>query len=123
MVVFIDTTCPFSGQALKDIPAVVSRLSAAKINSVLINIDDPEDAVKKHFADRKIGATLLYDVTDGTHKRWDVHSVPTVIFVSPEKKIGYNGRPLWAQVATAIEKNRGMKGGTIQFSAKGTGFG
>ena len=40
-----------------------------------------------------------------------------------EKKIGYNGRPLWAQVATAIEKSGGMKAGTIQFSAKGTGFG
>ena len=90
---------------------------------MLINLDDSEETVKEYFTGRKTGAPLLYDVTTETRKRWGVRSVPTVIFVSPDKKIGYNGNAVWATVATAIEKSRGMKAGTIQFSAKGTEFG
>lgn len=123
LVMFVDTTCPFSGQALGDIPSVAGTLSALKINSVLVNLDDSEETVKEYFAGRKTGAPLLYDVTTGTRKRWGVRSVPTVIFVSSDKKIGYNGNAVWATVATAIEKSRGMKAGTIQFSAEGTEFG
>jgi len=123
MVMFVDTTCPFSGQAMGDMPTVTKTLSPLKINSVLINVDDAEKDVKKHFARRKTGAIVLYDETSKTRNYWDVHSVPVVVLIDPEQKLRYKGEAVWAKLATAIEKASGLEAGSISFGSEGTEYG
>ncbi len=123
LVMFVDTKCPFSAHAMKDMPTVAGKLLSMKINSVLINVCDPEKDVKAFFKKRNVGAQVIYDETSKTNDYWNVYSVPRVIFISPAKEIGYNGNALWADVAGGIEKVKGFKPGTINFKAKGTGFG
>ena len=123
LVMFVDTKCPFSAQAMKDMPAVTGKLLSMKINSVLINVCDPKNKVMAYFKKRNVGAQVIYDETPKTNDYWNVYSVPTVIFISPAKEIGYNGNALWANVAVGIEKVKGLKRGTISFKAKGTGYG
>lgn len=123
VVVFVDTSCPFAGQALKDMPGVIQTLSKNDINSVLINIQDAEDVVKEHFAAYKPGAPLLYDTTPATKQFWNVQAVPTVIYITAEGEVGYNGKAFWTNLAQAIEKTGNVKSGSLQFGAKGTKFG
>jgi len=123
MVVFVDTTCPYSEHAMGDMPKVAGTLSGLKINSVLVNIGDAEKDVKKYFAGKKPVTKLLYDVTTRTAQYWDVSSVPTVVFVDPGGQIGYKGKAVWAEVAAAIEKTNGLAKGTVRFTAKGTKYG
>ena len=123
MLMFVDTTCPYTRQAMDDIPTVASSLSELRINTVLINIDDPEQAVKSTFAARPVGAMVIYDVTSRTRNYWNVHSVPTVVYIDPERKIGYKGGAVWADLGAAIEQARGLAKGTVSFEAEGTEYG
>jgi hypothetical protein len=45
VLVFVDTTCPFSGQALRDMPTAAPTLAKAKINSFVVNIDGSKEVV------------------------------------------------------------------------------
>ena len=123
VLVFVDTTCPFSGQALGDMPTVAPTLSGAKINSVVVNIDGSKEVVAKYFGGKNLGAPIIYDATDATMNRWNVKSVPTVMYIGPDKTIAYNGVAVWADVASAIEKARQLPPGTIKFTARGTSYG
>lgn len=124
LALFVDTNCPYSRQAMGDMAMVSGVLSRRKINSVLVNMGDPEAKVRKHYSQRAIGsATLVYDVATVVKDNWNVHSVPRVIFIGPDRKIVYNGKALWNEVATAIQDARGYRPGTIRFTAKGTKFG
>lgn len=123
VAVFIDTTCPFSGQALGDMPKVAPTLTRFQINSIVVNIDGSADVVKKYFGNKLLGAPVIYDPTDATMKRWNIQSVPTVVYINPDKEIVYNGVAVWADVANAIEESRGLPPGTIKFSARGTSYG
>ncbi len=123
VAVFIDTTCPFSGQALGDMPKVAPTLTAAQINSIVVNIDGSSDVVKKYFGTKLLGAPVIYDATDATKKRWNIQSVPTVVYIDPDKAIAYKGVAVWSDVANAIEEARGLPPGTIKFSARGTSYG
>ena len=123
MLMFVDTACPYSRQAVADIPMVASSLSRLRINTVLINIDEPEQDVKKAFTTRQAGAIVLYDVTSRTGNYWNVQRVPTVMFVDPGRKIGYNSGAVWADLGAAIEEARGLAKGTVSFEAKGTEYG
>ncbi len=123
VAVFVDTTCPISGQALGDMPKVAITLAKAQINSIVVNIDGAPEVVKNYFSNKPLGAPVIYDATDATMDRWDIQSVPTVVYIAPDKTIAYKGVAAWAQVATAIEKARHLPPGTIRFSARGTSYG
>ena len=123
LVVFVDTTCPFSAKALQDLPTVAPKLAALKIPTVLINLNDALQNVKTYFADQKLGVAVLYDVTTATKLQWHIQSVPTVVFISADQQAGYNGTAVWKDLAAAIEKNLHLGSGTVQLVAEGTGFG
>jgi hypothetical protein len=77
----------------------------------------------KYFGGKSLGAPVIYDATSATMTRWNIKSVPTIVYVGPDKTIAYNGTAVWANVGAAIEKARQMPPGTIKFTARGTGYG
>jgi thioredoxin-related protein len=123
VLVFVDTTCPFSGQALRDMPTVAPTLAKANINSVVVNIKDSKEVVTNYFGGKDLGAPVIYDPTDATLTRWNIKSTPAIVYIGPDKKIAYNGTAVWADVASAIEKARQLPPGTIKFTARGTSYG
>ncbi len=123
VLVFVDTTCPFSGQALRDMPTVAPTLAKAKINSFVVNIEGSKEMVTNYFGDKNLGSPVIYDPTNATMTRWNIKSVPTIVYIGPDKTIAYNGSAVWANVGSAIEKARQLPPGTIKFAAKGTSYG
>ena len=123
VLVFVDTTCPFSGQALRDMPTVAPTLSKANINSFVVNIDGSKEVVTKYYGGKNLGAPVIYDPTDATLTRWNIKSTPAIVYIGPDKTIAYNGMAVWADVASAIEKARQLPPGTIKFTARGTSYG
>jgi hypothetical protein len=123
MVVFVDTSCPFAAQAMRDVPGVARTLAGRKIPVVLINIEDDRETVETFFRKRKPAVPVLYDVSPATKEQWNLASVPTVVLISRGRRLLYNGPALWEKVARAVEKDHGLRVGSLKFGAKGTGFG
>ena len=124
LAVFLDTTCPFSGTALADVPTVANKLAKHKINTVLINLDDAEDSVRQYYAKHEVGGVpVLYDVTTKTKDRWEVRSVPTLVFIDKGETLAYKGKALWGKLAVPVENKLGLGPGSLQFGVTGTGFG
>lgn len=123
IVLFVDTTCPFSAIAIGDAPAVSKALASQKIALVLLNTDDDQEDVQRFYAKNNPKSPVVYDTTAATRDLCNVKSVPIALFITPEKKIGYQGKAVWATMATAIEVARGLPAGTINIATPGTGFG
>lgn len=123
LIVFVDTTCPFSAQALKDMPGVIGTMAAQSVNSVLVNLDDDKNSVQKFYADHPQTAPVVYDITTNTKNVWGVESVPTVVFVDAGGTLVYNGPAVWDNMGKAAEKALHLAEGTIKFEVKGTGMG
>ncbi len=123
VVLLVDTTCPFSGEALRDMPAIAPVLAKAQVGSIVINIDGTAQRVAEYYKDKDLGTQLIFDETPATMKAWNITSVPTVFYIGPDMKIGYNGAAVWAQVAAAIETARQMPQGALKFTPKGTSYG
>ena len=123
MVMFVDTICPFSAKAIEDMPKVAAALAKHMVASVLVNLDDPAEEVRGFYAERRVGAPVLYDTTTGTKHRWNLDSVPTVVFIDSAGQIAYSGPAVWADLAKAGEKALGLPPGSISFAAKGTQYG
>lgn len=123
MVLFADTTCPFSAKAIKDMPKVAATLAKHKVSSVLVNLDDAAEDVKGFYGKRRLGTPVLYDTTTGTKYRWNLDAVPTVMFIDTGGQIAYKGPAVWADLAKAGEKALGLRPGSISFTAKGTRYG
>lgn len=123
LMVFVDTTCPFSGEAIGNIPKIAGRLAGYKVPTVLVNLDDAEQAVRAFYKGRTPGAPVVYDVTTDTKLKWNIQFVPTVIFIDSADGVSYNGKAVWADLAAAAEKSLKLPAGTLGFKAKGTGFG
>ena len=123
LLVFVDSTCPFSQQAMKDLPVVAPALAAYNIPTVLISLDDGVAEVRSHYADQVFGVPILYDVTTATKLHWNIQSVPTVVFISANQQNPYNGTAVWKNLASAIETNLNLPAASIHLDAKGTGFG
>jgi peroxiredoxin len=121
LIVFVDTTCPFSAQAMKDMPGVMGTMAAQGVSSVLVNLDDDKDLVKKFYTDHPQTTTVVYDVTSGTKNVWGVESVPTVMLVDAGGQLAYNGPAIWGDMGKAAEKSLRLPAGTIKFGVKGTG--
>jgi thioredoxin-related protein len=121
--VFVDTKCPFSATAIKEMPTVASVLAKQDIKCLLVNIGEPESAVKEFYAAHPAGAPVVYDTTEATQTAWAITSVPTVIVMDAAGAPIYRGGAVWADVGAAIEKNLKLAAGTISFTVKGTGKG
>ena len=123
LVVFVDTSCPFAGTAIGEMPIIAGKLAGYGIPSVLVNIGNPEQEVREFYAKRQTGTAVLYDVTTDTQQKWAVTSVPTVVLLDRRGKEGYRGNAVWADLARATEKTLGLGVGSVRFEAQGTGFG
>jgi hypothetical protein len=123
VLLFVDTSCPFSAAALKEMPMVSRTLAGQNVNAVVLNIGDAQSEVRDFYARNDPGAPVVYDVGAATREHWNVHSVPIVVYISPAGKIGYQGEAVWADLGKAIETSLGLASGAIKFTAAGTGFG
>jgi len=123
LVIFVDTHCPFSAEAMQDVPKITPILASLKIPTVMVNLDDDAQDVQKHYAAHAYGVPVLYDTTTKTKDKWGIESVPTLIYITANEQVGYNGVAVWKELADAVEKNLKVPAGTIQFAPKGTGFG
>ena len=123
LIVFVDTTCPFSAQAMKDMPNVMETMAGQGVSSVLVNLDDKIDLVQKFYADHPQTAPVIYDVTTGTKNVWGVEYVPTVMLVDAGGTLVYDGPAVWGDMGKAAEKAMHLPEGALQFGVKGTGMG
>jgi len=123
MLVFADTSCPYSGKAIRDLPGVSRTLKKAMVATVVVNITDVEEKVKAYYARQKLKVPVVYDVGSAVRINWDVQSVPTIIFFDAQGRIAYNGPAVWSDVGRAGEMALGLPPGSLKFQAKGTRFG
>jgi thioredoxin-related protein len=124
MLVFADTSCPYSNQAVTELSGVSLTLrKAAQVATVVVNISDSEKSVREYYAKKKLDLPVVYDVGTATRLGWDVHSVPTIILFDAQGRIAYNGPAVWSDVGAAGEMALGLPPGALKFQAKGTKFG
>ena len=123
MLVFVDTSCPFSKQIIEEMPEAALALGKHKINTLLVNIDDAEEVVKSFYGARVTGSPVVFDVGSDTRLKWRVESVPTIVMVSSGNQLLYRGAAVWQKVARAGERGLNLPDGSIVFKSKGTEFG
>jgi thiol-disulfide isomerase/thioredoxin len=123
LLVFVDTTCPFSGTAIGEMPQVAAALVAQQIPSVLVNLDDAKEDVLPSYAKRATGTPVLYDVTTATKENWKIDMVPTVIYLDAKGAVVYRGKAVWKDLAGSVEKALSLAPGTVKIGAEGIGFG
>jgi len=123
VLLFVDTSCPFSAAALHEMPIVSKSLAEQNVNAVVLNTGDSQSQVQDFYSRNAPGVPVVYDVGAATRENWNVHSVPIVVYISPAGKVGYQGEAIWANMGSAIEISLGLAPGAIKFTATGTGFG
>lgn len=123
LAVFVDSSCPFSGMAVKDMAQVASTLVQHDVSSLLVNLAEPKDAVAAFYGQRDTGTPVLYDVTTATQKQWQVDSVPTVVLFGADGTVAYRGKALWRSLAEAAEGLLKLEAGAIDFGVQGTEYG
>jgi hypothetical protein len=123
VVIFADTRCPFAGAALGELPQVAPKLADVGVATVVVNLGDGREVVRKTYEKRQTGTPVLYDVADGTKKNWQIGSVPTVVLMGPDGKQVYRGGAVWKNLTAAIEKSQGLAAGSVVIDAEGTGMG
>jgi hypothetical protein len=123
MLVFADRSCPYSGQALKDLPGVSRVLKKRTIATVVVNITDPEKTVKAYYARLNLRLPVVYDTGSAVRISWDIQSVPTIILFDAQLRVAYNGPAVWSAVGRAGESALGLPPGSLSFKAKGTRYG
>jgi len=123
MAMFVDTTCPFAGTAINDLPQVAATLGTQGMAAVLVNLADKEEAVRKFYAGRNVGTPVVFDPSKATQKAWQVTLVPTVFVFDADGTLLYRGDAVWQDLASAAEGTLKLSAGTIKFVPAGTGFG
>ena len=124
MVMFVDTTCPFSNEAVGGVASVAKVLAAHEVNTVLVNLDDDaREAVLEYHKAHDAGVPVRYDTTARTKHLWGVESVPTVAIIAGDGTLGYRGKAVWADVTAAAEKSLKLAAGSLQVKEQGTGYG
>ena len=123
VLLFVDTSCPFSAAALRDMPAVSKSLAGQNVKAVVVNTGDAQSAVRDFYARNDPGVPVVYDVGAATREHWNVHSVPIVVYINPAGQISYQGEAIWSGMGSAIETSLRLAPGAIKFTATGTGFG
>jgi hypothetical protein len=110
LLAFVDTKCPFSNVAIRELPKVAFVLQPKGITSLLVNIGEPEAAVKSSYAP---DVPVVYDTSKVTQKRWNVQSVPTVVLLDSVGAVTFRGGADWPGVAAAAEKMLNLTAGSV----------
>ena len=122
LVVFVDTNCPFSATAIREMSSVASVLAKCDVPSVLLNVGEPQATVERFYAQRQVGIPVIYDTGRATLTAWAVTSTPTPILIDSAGTVAYRGRAVWADVGAAAEKSLKLPAGSLKFTVKGTGY-
>lgn len=123
VLLFVDTSCPYSGSALQELPTVRPVLAQHGVNCLVVNGDEDKSVVQEFYAKNNPGSPVVYDPGATTRNQWNVTSVPVAVYITPDNKVGYQGLAKWADMGAGIEKSLGLAAGTLKFSAPGTGYG
>ena len=121
LLVFVDTRCPFSARASAEVPTVAAALGKQGISILMVNITDPEAAVKKTYG--SLGTEVVYDPGKETQQNWGIQFVPTVVLLDTAGQTIYRGSPVWADIATALEKKLNLSPASLKLDAQGTSGG
>ena len=122
LVVFVDTSCPFSATAIREMSSVASVLAKQEVPSVLMNVGEPQATVEQFYTQRQVGIPVIYDTGKATLTAWGVASTPTPILIDSAGTVAYRGTAVWADVGAAAEKSLKLPAGSLKFTVKGTGF-
>jgi len=117
LLAFVDTKCPFSNVAIREMPEVASVLEKHGIASLLVNIGETEAAVKRTYA---TDVPVVYDTGKVTQECWNVQAVPTVILLDSAGAVAYQGGAAWAGVSAAAEKMLDLTAGSVVLEAQST---
>jgi peroxiredoxin len=120
LLTFVDTKCPFSASASKEMPAVASALAGRGIATVLVSIGDPEAEVRKSYGANLPGMQVVYDNGKQTQQNWSVQFVPLVVLLDTAGQVIYRGSPVWADVASSLAKRLNLPAGSVRLDAQGT---
>ena len=120
LLTFVDTRCPFSAKASQDMPKVATALAEYDIATVLVNISDPTDAVKKRYSAGVSGAAVVYDTSKQTQQCWNVQFVPLAVLLNKAGEVIYRDSPIWTDVAASLAKQLNLPVGSINLEVQGT---
>lgn len=123
LLLFVDTNCPFSATAARQVPAVAATLAKRDVPTVLVNIGDPEAKVKSFYAAGIEGATVVYDTGKATQDRWGVQFVPTAVLVDADGNLVYRGSPVWDHVTEKVAAAQNLPADSVKAGVKGTSGG
>jgi hypothetical protein len=123
LLMFVDTKCPFSASASKEMPGVAAALTGHGISTVLVNIGDPEEDVKRSYGANLPGMQVVYDNSRQTQQNWNVQFVPLAVLLDNAGQVIYRGSPTWASVAASLAKRLSLPPGSVRLDAQGTSQG
>lgn len=120
LLTFVDTRCQFSAKASQDIPKVATNLAGYGVATVLVNIGDPANEVKKRYSVGIENAMVVYDTSKQTQQCWNVQFVPLVVLLDKAGEVVYRGSPVWTDVAAALAKQLKLPTEAVNLEAHGT---
>jgi peroxiredoxin len=123
LLLFVDTNCPFSAAAARQMPAVAAALAQRGVPTVLVNISDADARVRSFYAAGIEGATVVYDTGKATQDRWNMQFVPTAVLVDADGNLVYRGSPVWEHVAEKVAAAANVPVESLRIDAKGTSGG
>lgn len=123
LLTFVDTKCQFSAAAAREVPVVAAALKERGVATVLVNIGDPDAAVKARYGAGIPGAEIVYDAGQQTQRNWNVEFVPTVVLLDGAGQPLYRGPAVWGDVAAALAKKLNLPAGSVNLEATGTNQG
>jgi peroxiredoxin len=120
LLLFVDTYCPFSATAAKDVPAVAEALQKRSVPIVVVNIGDPEARVKSFYNAGITGATIVFDTAKTAQDRWNIQFVPTVVLLDADGNLVYSGSPVWEHVTEKVASALNLPADSVKTSVQGT---
>ena len=120
LLLFVDTYCPFSAAAAKEIPAVAEALNKRSVPTVLVNIGDPEARTKSFYGQGVAGATVVYDAGKTTQDRWNIQFVPTAVLLDADGNLVYSGSPVWEHVTEKVAAALNLPADSVKAGVTGT---
>ena len=123
LFVFVDTYCPFSAAAAKEIPFVAEALNRRDVPTILVNIGDPETRVKDFYSAGIAGATIVFDTGKTEQDRWNIQFVPTAVLVDADGNLLYRGSPVWDRVTGKVAAELHLPADSVKAGVPGSSKG
>jgi hypothetical protein len=123
LLTFVDTKCPFSASASKEMPTVAAALAGHGIATLLVSIGDPEADVRKSYGANLPGIQVVYDNGKQTQQNWNVQFVPLAVLLDTSGQVIFRGSPVWTNVAASLAQRLNLPVGSVKLDAQGTSQG